>query len=109
MKYLKSQADILIFDSPPVLAVTDSSVMAAKMSGVILVVESGATRREAVLRAVESLHKVGCSILGVVLNKIANKSEGYYYYHYYGKDEDDGRKEITVKAHTQRQREASAG
>lgn len=108
IKYLKTQADILIFDSPPVLAVTDSSVLASRMSGAILVVDSGATRRQAALQAVQALRNVGCDILGVVLNKIPSKSEGYYYSHYYGQEEDTARQEIAAKVHAQRH-EAPAG
>lgn len=100
-KYLKTQADILIFDSPPVLAVTDSSVLASRMSGAILVVDSGATRRQAALQAVQALRNVGCDVLGVVLNKIHSKSDGYCS-HYYSTEEDPVRQELSSKIHGQR-------
>ncbi len=83
-------ADVIIFDSPPLLTVTDSTVLATRVDGVVLVTDSGATRREAVRKAVESLHQVGARLLGTILNRVNTRSEGYYYYyyysHYYGED-----------------------
>ena len=83
---LSAQADVVILDSPPVLAVTDASVLAAKADGAVLIVDVGATRRETGQRARETLEKAGAKILGAVLNKQRTGRDGgyYYYYYYYG-------------------------
>lgn len=75
--------DMVLFDSPPVNSVADASILSASMDGVILVVEAGSTEREAAIVAKQQLEKVNARILGVVLNKVEQKSGGYYYYYYY--------------------------
>ena len=82
VEQLKSQADILVFDSPPALPVTDPAVLAQHVDAVLLVVEAGTARRGAVLRAAEGLTKVGANLAGVVLNKLSRRSGGYYHYYY---------------------------
>jgi capsular exopolysaccharide synthesis family protein len=83
VSWLEKQADVVIFDSPPVLAVTDASLLANLVDGTLLVVDAGQTRRPAAVRAVERLNDVGANVLGVVLNRLAPSSDGYYYYYYY--------------------------
>jgi capsular exopolysaccharide synthesis family protein len=83
VNWLQKQADVVIFDSPPVLAVTDAPLLASQVDGVILVVDSGSTRRPAAVRAVERLHDVGANVLGVVINRLSPSSNGYYNYYYY--------------------------
>jgi non-specific protein-tyrosine kinase len=80
---LKAEADVVLFDSPPVLAVADSTILAQKIHGVLLVVEMGRTRTEIVRRAVGVLKQVNAKLLGVVMNKINRARGGYYYYYYY--------------------------
>lgn len=75
--------DIIIFDSPPVNTVADASILSSIADGVILVIEAGVTAREAAILAKEQLEKINARILGVVLNKAKQSSEGYYYYYYY--------------------------
>lgn len=75
--------DYIVIDSPPVLAVTDASLMAQVVDGVILVVSSHETRREAAQEAKEQLAKANARILGVVLNKVKVESPDYHYYYYY--------------------------
>ena len=93
IEVLKSVADIVIFDSPPALAVTDSAVLARQLDGVLLVIDSGETREPLARRAIQELTKVGAHILGVALNRLSpTTTDGYYYYyyhHYYG-DTDKG-------------------
>lgn len=81
MNEAKELYDILIFDTPPVLAVTDAQVMANQCDGTILVVSSGTTETEASKKAKESLEAAKAKILGVVLNN-KKKSETSYYYYY---------------------------
>lgn len=73
--------DIVLFDTPPVLAVTDAQVLANLCHGSILVVSSGKTDKEAVAKTKEQLSSSAGKILGVVLNnKKADKKGNYYYY-----------------------------
>lgn len=73
--------DIVLFDTPPVLAVTDSQVLANLCHGSILVVSSGTTDKEAVMKTKEQLSATSGKVLGVVLNnKKADKKGDYYYY-----------------------------
>jgi capsular exopolysaccharide synthesis family protein len=80
MTTLLEQADMLLFDAPPVLAVTDALVLAVQTDGVLLVVKAGSTRREHVQRAKERLERVNSRIVGAVLNNAPTDSmlQGYY-------------------------------
>jgi non-specific protein-tyrosine kinase len=89
---LKEMADIILFDSPPVLAVADASVLANKVGGVLLVVDAGRTRSEVCRRGKEILDQVGGRILGVALNRISPRGGGYYYYYYYYSQEGEGKR-----------------
>ncbi len=64
---LKSQADIVLFDAPPILAVTDAALLASKLDGVLLVVSAGQTKREHAQRAKELLEKIHVRLVGAVL------------------------------------------
>jgi Mrp family chromosome partitioning ATPase len=81
---LYKEADILLFDSPPVLSVTDSAVLAPRVDGTLFVVHVGKTRRDALLQAVSFIRKTNAQVLGIVLNRIKpSHSRYYYYYEYY--------------------------
>lgn len=88
---LQEKADVVLVDTPPLLAVSDASVLAARADGVLVVVSAGQTRRAAVQQAVEDLRKVGANVVGGVLNKVkAGDGRGYYYYYsYYDKQEEE--------------------
>jgi succinoglycan biosynthesis transport protein ExoP len=84
---LKEQFDFVLIDSPPVLPVTDSVVMATKTDGVLLVVKGGEWGRDVVQKALGHLDAVRSHVLGVVLNCVDVTRGGspyYYYRHYYG-------------------------
>jgi len=89
IEHLKKQADVLLFDSPPCLAVTDAAVLSSQVDGVLLVVDAGVCRRELAVRAVDGLSKIGGNILGAVLNKLSPRGAGSYYYYYYYSEEGD--------------------
>ncbi len=72
--------DIILFDTPPVLAVTDAQILANKCEGTILVVSSGKTEKELVLKAKELLDSAQSKLLGVVLNNKKIQNTNYYYY-----------------------------
>lgn len=85
--YLKTQVDYLIIDAPPVIAVTDACVLAAKVDGITLVVNSGSIRPEMAKKAKDLLLKANGHLLGVVLNRVEIDEEHAYYYYYYGSDD----------------------
>ncbi len=65
---LKSRADIVLFDAPPVIAVTDASVLGTRVDGALLVVQAGQTRREQAKRARQQLEKLHIRVVGAVLS-----------------------------------------
>jgi protein-tyrosine kinase len=65
---LKTQADIVLFDAPPIIAVTDASVLGTRVDGVLLVVQAGQTRREQAKRAKQQLEKLHIRVIGAVLS-----------------------------------------
>lgn len=77
----KQSYDIVIFDMPPVLAVTDAQVMSNFVDGTILVVRSKQTENDAANRAMEALQSVNANVLGAVLNDRDKKDANYYYYY----------------------------
>ncbi len=86
-------ADLIVFDSAPILMVTDAAVLAARLreGGVLLVADVGKTRRGLAKRAVEEFQRVHANLLGVVVNRVSSE----YYYHYYqnyAERGDDGQK-----------------
>ncbi len=64
---LKTRADIVLFDAPPVIAVTDAALLASKLDGVLLVMSAGHTRRDHAQRAKALLEKIHVRIVGAVL------------------------------------------
>jgi len=81
---LTGMADVVIFDSPPCLPVTDPLLIGEQAGAVILVVQAGQTRKEAIRQALGHLSRVNASLLGLVINKVS-RGQGYYGYHtYYG-------------------------
>jgi capsular exopolysaccharide synthesis family protein len=70
---LKTQADVVLFDAPPVLAVTDVMVLASQVDATLLVIESRSTRQKVAMQAIERLQSVQAKMLGVVLNKVPDK------------------------------------
>lgn len=87
-----SDFDLILCDTPPVITVADGVALAAQCDGVILVVRAGAVPHEVVRRAAEQIEAVKGRILGVLLNRVDLRRDGYYhdYYHYshayYGSD-----------------------
>ncbi len=77
---LLARADIVLFDAPPVIAVTDAAVLGAKTDGILLVINAGQTRRDHAQRARELLAKVKVRVIGAVLNnaQVDSSLGGYY-------------------------------
>lgn len=73
--------DVIIFDMPPVVTVTDAQIMASKADGTLLVVRENVTRKDALTKAKDLLEMVQAKVLGVVYNGAQNlKDQSYYYY-----------------------------
>ncbi len=68
---LCDQADIVLFDAPPVMSATDAAVLATRVDGVLLVISAGETKREHATGALERLQKINANVLGAVLNNAA--------------------------------------
>lgn len=73
--------DLVIFDLPPVIAVTDAQIMASKTDGTIFVINKGGADKEMVLKAKELLDKVQANVLGAVFNRVETKNDHYYAYY----------------------------
>jgi capsular exopolysaccharide synthesis family protein len=85
--------DLVVCDSPPVIAVSDGLALAAQCDGVILTIRVGGVSHQILRRAVGQIEAVKGKILGVVLNGVDTKRDGYYYryYRYYQAYAEDGR------------------
>ena len=96
---LSQLADLVIFDSPPVLAVTDAAVMARQVDGVLLVADAGRTKEHALASAAAELQKTGGNLLGVALNRLDVRRGYNYYYYYYYSDDETGERKRSSKRH----------
>ncbi len=85
IEHLQDLADVVIFDSAPALLASDTSILATKINGVVLVAWAGRTRRDAARETVTRLQHVGARIFGGVLNHVDGNHGhyGYYYNSYY--------------------------
>jgi capsular exopolysaccharide synthesis family protein len=83
LRGLAEQFDYVIIDSPPLFSVSDPIILSTLVDGVILVVRSGHTRSELVRRACQDLSSVGARLLGVTLNNLDIRKDGYDYYRHY--------------------------
>ena len=97
IEVLAQAADIVIFDSPPVLAVTDAVVLGRQMDGVLVVADAGNTREHALAQAAAELQKTGANVLGVALNRLDTRRGGYYYYYYYSDEQGSQRRRSPIR------------
>ena len=84
---LGDRYDIVIVDTPPVLAAADAEILAVQCDAVLVVVRAGQTERQSAQYAVQQLRAIGSRVVGAVLNDPDEKVPGYsrytYYYDYY--------------------------
>jgi len=81
---LRGKFKFIVIDSPPIMAATDAVILSVQVDGVLLVVRSGETPKEAFTRTRDLLVSVKCRLLGVVLNAVDSSAPDYYYsYRYY--------------------------
>lgn len=84
LETMRRQAEVVLLDTPPTLAVTDAAVLAPTLDGVLLVVRPGKTRASALRQTLEQLRQVKANVLGVVLNDVVTRGRPYgYHYKYY--------------------------
>jgi polysaccharide biosynthesis transport protein len=101
---LRTQYDFIFMDTPPVLTVTDASVLGRLADAAVLIVRYGEARRQVISRSVELLQRSGANLLGVALNMVdfgAPEYSEYYgrqYYNYYGPRESEGEKEVVKES-----------
>lgn len=80
IKQLRGEAEIVLFDAPPVIAVTDAVLLATRLDGVLLVIRAGVTSRDHAERAKELLEQVNARLVGAVLtNAQTDAGMGGYY------------------------------
>lgn len=87
IQQLRGMYDIILIDTPPLLAVTDAQIVATKSDGAIMVVDQGRVKRDIAKKAIQNLQTVNARILGVVLNNVKRKANEESYYYYYGAKE----------------------
>jgi polysaccharide biosynthesis transport protein len=81
---LRTKYKFIVIDSPPIMAATDAVILSVQVDGVLLVVRSGETPKEAFTRTRDLLTSVKSHLLGVVLNAVDASAPDYYYsYRYY--------------------------
>ncbi len=90
LREVREEYDIVLIDTPPVLPVTDSAIVAAQSDGVVLVYQAGKVGRLVLKRAKAHLESAHAAVWGVVLNDVQSEIAGYtyahYYTHYYGEE-----------------------
>lgn len=90
LKQLREKYDLIILDSPPIIAVTDSEILTSMVDGTLLVVSSENTEIDMMERSVELIRRENTQFLGTVLNNFSYKSgygSYYKYYYYYSRPE----------------------
>jgi uncharacterized protein involved in exopolysaccharide biosynthesis/Mrp family chromosome partitioning ATPase len=91
LRAVAAEYDIVLIDTPPILPVTDSAIVAGKADGVLLVYQAGKVGRLVLKRAKSHLEAARAQVWGVVLNDLQTEVSGYtythYYTHYYGEEQ----------------------
>ena len=108
---LKMRYDIVFFDSPPILGVSDASVIASEVDQTVIVVQHRRFPRAMLTRVKQAIIGVGGTVLGVVLNNVDLKHDQNYYYYtnYYGYYQPQGTKETHRRRSRQKSRVAANG
>jgi polysaccharide biosynthesis transport protein len=87
---VSAEYDIVLIDTPPILPVTDSAIVAGQVDGVLLVYQAGKVGRLVLKRAKSHLESARAKVWGIVLNDLQTEISGYtythYYTHYYGEE-----------------------
>jgi Mrp family chromosome partitioning ATPase len=97
VQQLVGEADIVLFDTPPTLAVTDAVALASAVDGVLIVADAGRSKRSALRQAAERLKQVDANLVGVILNRASPGESGYYTYQYHSQDQRPKRSGIVAR------------
>lgn len=85
LTYLRKEYDYILIDTPPVIGMSDATIISKWCDGAVLVVEQGRVSYRLAQKAKKQLMQTDCRVLGAVLNKVDTKTNGYYGYGKYGK------------------------
>jgi tyrosine-protein kinase Etk/Wzc len=96
VKQIENDWDMVLFDSPPLVAVTDATMISQEIDQIVMVVKVGQTDKKAFAHTLTNLRNVGAPLGGIIMNAVTHKSSygSYYYYyyyqyyHYYGSDKE---------------------
>ena len=88
IQWAREEYDMIVIDTPPVLAVTDAQIIASMADGVALTALSGKTRKHSVRRAWELLSEIRNNLIGVILNNVRHEAHSYGYSYGYGQSRD---------------------
>lgn len=92
VRALSQRFDVVIFDTPPVMAVADATVLASAVDGALLVVDNNHTRKKLLRQSFDALLAVGTNVIGIVLNRVSIRGrESSYTYYYPQRNEGEGR------------------
>ena len=82
---LKKNYDVIIFDVPPLIAVTDAVILSTLVDHFLMVIRAGTTKKGALNRAIKNLKNIGSKISGAIINEASEQTlyGGDYYYQYY--------------------------
>ncbi len=84
LEALTKRFNYVIIDCPPLLVVTDAMVLGNQVDGVIVVIDADNTPKNQLKQCVDGLREANANLLGVVVNRLSTKMDGYYnYYSYY--------------------------
>ena len=106
IRKVKELYDFVFFDSPPIMGVSDASILASEIDMALLVIQYRKYPQAMTIRAKQMVEKVGGNLLGVVLNNINISQDSYYYYYsgyyydYYSKHDEDATSKKNGEAKT---------
>jgi len=84
LKILEADWDMVLFDSPPLVAVTDANMISQDIDSIVLIVKVGQTDKKAFHHTISNLRNISAPLGGIIMNAVTNKSSyGSYYYYYY--------------------------
>jgi len=91
VEQMRKEYEYVIFDTPPLMSVSDSVILASQADGILIVVSPGKVKGEIGRRTKELLERIGTPVLGCVFNGVEPSHRNYYYYynyyHYYAGSE----------------------
>lgn len=91
---LEEKWDVILIDTPPILVVTDASLLAKAVDNMILVIKSGVTHKEALVRSQKIIDNLNTAFSGTILNGVSDRHSyysNYYYSEYYHKDDSESK------------------